>query len=102
MSDAPTPGQINYETYQCDCGCWRDLEDVVQQRWEAAAQAVLALAQEEEGPDPDRATLRTMAWSRALALLVDQIRQLPHEPEIVSELETVWTLLHQLRETDHA
>jgi len=42
VSDARTPGQIAYEAYHCECGCWRDLEGVEQQRWEAAAQAVRA------------------------------------------------------------
>ena len=42
MPNTPTPGQVAYEAYQCDCGCWQDLEPEAQQRWESVAQAVLA------------------------------------------------------------
>jgi hypothetical protein len=40
MTTTPSLGQVAYEAYRCDCGCWRDLDDEERQRWEAAAQAV--------------------------------------------------------------
>jgi hypothetical protein len=70
--------------------------------WEAAAQAVLeafvSSAQRLLPPqeEPERATPRKQEWSKAMALLVEQVRQLPHEPDIASELECLWVLLHEL------
>jgi hypothetical protein len=48
MPETLTPGQIAHDAYACDCGCWRDLDGTQQQRWEAAAQAVLASEKKEE------------------------------------------------------
>ena len=62
MPDTPTPGQVNYEAYcRCEYGPsmarqegpltwgWSLLLDSEQAAWEAAAQAVLALAKEDKG-----------------------------------------------------
>jgi hypothetical protein len=53
MNQSPTPGQIAYEAY-CAlpgaryCDPWAELSGWAQQRWEAAAQAVLAQGTEEK------------------------------------------------------
>lgn len=74
MPDIPTPGQICYEAFQCDCGCWRDLDAFVQQRWETAAQAALVHF------------LRTsplfegLAYLRQFTVTRDEARGLQEEP----------------------
>jgi hypothetical protein len=56
MTDTPTPGEIAYtayfqamyETIPTSSDVWTWQTPAVQQAWEAAAQAVLALKEEEE------------------------------------------------------
>jgi hypothetical protein len=54
MPETPTPGQVAYEAYWGERHyptrrCWQDVRPVEQQRWEAAAQAVLASWLQEQG-----------------------------------------------------
>jgi hypothetical protein len=54
VSDTPTPGQIAYEAYQAAYDCfvwtlpWAQLQPHFRRVWEAAAQAVRAMQQEED------------------------------------------------------
>jgi hypothetical protein len=48
MTDTPTPGQVAYEAFICVDGLphwrtWNELRRVEKARWDAAAQAVLAM-----------------------------------------------------------
>jgi hypothetical protein len=55
MDDTPTPGQVVYEAYwRSEAGkvpfAWETLTPRAQQPWDAAAQAVLAIQEEEKTP----------------------------------------------------
>jgi hypothetical protein len=115
MTAPITPGQVARDTYWRILAAheprvqpldWTHVDPIHQAAWEAAAQAVLeafvSSAQRLLPPqeEPERATPRKQEWSKAMALLVEQVRQLPHEPDIESELECLWVLLHELRQQE--
>ena len=57
MPDTPTPGEVAYEAFWARDlpdfrgDAWGTMDHLTQARWEAAAQAVLAMQEEEESVD---------------------------------------------------